>query len=448
MDQESFRKLLQTPHAGSSSTFTSRGSLLAAAPKSKVKTVDASQPAFKPRKVKKNSDLKYRDRAAERRVGDGNDYADVEAVLEDFEKRAADNEDKAAVEEQRRYLGGDEDHTILVKGLDMALVEQHKAKASMSIEDDDSLEQAFLEASSEKAVPKKRTREDIIRELKEKRGGETEGRDVRVTKIAEVEAKLLEEAKKQGKFKPIGFKPIGGSADGKKKKTKSDGKDGERKKKKRKLEGDSEQNVTATAGEESTPKPEVANSVPSPSTSKPAQPESQSEPADEDFDIFAGAGDYEGIDLGDDDDDEPTRPIVRASEEEEGLIPRHWIPTEDDGHPSRSQTESAPPPRSRSPGSRSPPPGPSMDIEEREEEEQPMRLIPLSSSAVPSIKELLAMDDPASGNHKKSKRKDKKKGGGGDDEGTKKKNAEAKAERDYKKLKSYTEKKAGASGNR
>ena len=45
------------------------------------KIVDASQPAFKPRNVKKVQDSKYRDRAAERRVGDGNDYAHVRPML-------------------------------------------------------------------------------------------------------------------------------------------------------------------------------------------------------------------------------------------------------------------------------------------------------------------------------------------------------------------------------
>jgi IK cytokine len=76
--------------------------------------MDASQPAFKPRKVKKGSS-QYRDRAAERRVGEGNDFAQVcssdslsliliimlfaqvEAVLEDFERQIADSEDKDAV---------------------------------------------------------------------------------------------------------------------------------------------------------------------------------------------------------------------------------------------------------------------------------------------------------------------------------------------------------------
>ena len=44
-------------------------------------TADASKPAFKPRKVKKDqvpaAGPKYRDRAAERLRGEGNDYAQV-----------------------------------------------------------------------------------------------------------------------------------------------------------------------------------------------------------------------------------------------------------------------------------------------------------------------------------------------------------------------------------
>lgn len=60
------------------------------------KTVSASEPAFKPRKVKKASES-YRDRAEERRLGKDGDYAQVEAILEEFEKRNADNEDKEAV---------------------------------------------------------------------------------------------------------------------------------------------------------------------------------------------------------------------------------------------------------------------------------------------------------------------------------------------------------------
>ena len=77
------------------------------------------------------------------------------------------------MEEQRKYLGGDADHTVLVKGLDFALLEQTKAKlaATDSVVDDEVLESAFLEGSSSApSIPRKRTREDILKELKEKRG--------------------------------------------------------------------------------------------------------------------------------------------------------------------------------------------------------------------------------------------------------------------------------------
>ena len=60
------------------------------------KIIPASEPAFKPRKVKKAPES-YRDRAEERRAGKEGDYAPVEAILEEFEKRNADNEDRAAV---------------------------------------------------------------------------------------------------------------------------------------------------------------------------------------------------------------------------------------------------------------------------------------------------------------------------------------------------------------
>lgn len=67
------------------------------------KTISASEPAFKPRKVKKSSEA-YRDRAEERRLGKEGDFAQVEAILEEFEKRNAENEDKAAVRAHMPFL--------------------------------------------------------------------------------------------------------------------------------------------------------------------------------------------------------------------------------------------------------------------------------------------------------------------------------------------------------
>ncbi|KAJ7917486.1 hypothetical protein B0H13DRAFT_2231392 [Mycena leptocephala] len=388
---------LRSGSSSSRQAQKSRGSLLVpgSTAASARKTVDASEPAFKPRKVKK---------AAERRVGEGNDYAQVEAVLEDFEKRLGNNN---ATDEQRKYWAA--------TGLDVALLEQNKAKASLSTVDDDSLEQAFREAASEPTVPKKRTREDIVRELKEKRG---------ITTSTPVNDGALEAAKKQGKFKPIGFKPIGTpEAKPKKKKVKADGTDGERKKKKRR--GVSIQSSSST-------------SLPP-----------EDDMADDDFDIFAGAGEYEGIDLGDEEDEEdgevagkPDNPELEDGEES-APPPRKWF-EEDEPDPQPSTSKLPLPTVSDKPSSRP------VDEDEEGELEQPTRLVPLASSALPSIKDLLAMDKAANSSEKRRKKKDKKKSGKDDDDDEEapsktKMSAEVKAERDYKRLKSYTDKKAGRS---
>ncbi|KAJ7714363.1 hypothetical protein B0H16DRAFT_524188 [Mycena metata] len=476
MDQDSFRRLLDSGSGSGSGGSTnkqsqrSRGSLLVPGGSNAAsarKTLDASEPAFKPRKVKK-AEGKYRDRAAERRVGEGNDYAQVEAVLEDFEKRLGDN--AGATDAQRAYLGGDSEHSILVKGLDIALLEQNKAKASLSTVDDDSLEQAFIAAA---APAKKRTREDMIRELKEKRGVKSAAAAVPAEKAQE-DARALEAAKKQGKFKPIGFTPIGGAATEKKKKrVKADGGvDGERKKKKRKIDAPAEEKSDQVDVSMPPPAaPSTSKDSASASSSKPPPPEDDDMP--DDFDIFAGAEEYAGIDLGEDEDDEEgeveegaaaRKPETTRSELEEGEhAPRKWF----------EEDESDPPPAAP----KLPlPPGPGKNLSrpmaeddgDEEEEQAPMRLVPLASSALPSIKELLAADKAANSSDKWRKRKDKK-GGRADgdrddvdgDEGAKdggeggakgkgkekqkqKMSAELKAERDYKRLKNYTDKKAAA----
>jgi len=336
------------------------------------------------------------------------------------------------VEAQRKYLGGDSEHSILVKGLDFALLEQNKAKATISAEDVDALDQAFLQSSSshhEPAAQKKRTREDIIRELKEQRASKPNS-DCSASKTSE-EVRLLE-AKQRGKFKPIGFKPIGSSTENKRKKTKTDGLEKEEKKKKRKPNAD-ELSVNNA-------KP-VTNSMPPPSSctrpnqlSKPVVPE---EPIDHDFDIFANAGEYEGIDTGDDDDDEDkltTRPRRDDMEAEEAAsvlnMPRRWI-SDDEPAPALTSRNILPLASVSERGAMS-----EVD-EDMDSDEQPMRLAPLTSSALPSIKDLLAMDKAASSYDKKRIRKDKKSKRGGDDDDDnepKKKSVEAKVDRDYKRL--------------
>jgi IK cytokine len=388
----------------------------------------------------------------------------VEAVLEDFEKRNANNEDKSVVEAQRRYLGGDSDHSILVKGLDMALLEQNKTRAAgLSIEDDDSLEQAFQDVSSQATGPKKRTREDLIRELKEKRAQKDEAiGGAPAAKTAEEEARLLEDAKKKGKFKPIGFKSVDPpeQTGKKKKKVKVDAKDGERKKRRKVVEDGTNLAAGQEAIQESAPAPLASDSSLRPTASLLVPPVLEPEPLD--FDIFAGAGEYEGIDLGDEDDEkeeEEEKSTIKEDNLPEGsepeFIPRRWIETDE---PEPTSDKQEPLPSILKP--HSPPPQPE-DGEEGEEGEQVMRLAPLASSALPSIKDFLAMDRAAGGHGKGKKRKGaKKEGAKNDNEDAKKRNAEAKANRDYKRsvtaiwsfvssshipsyrLKTYTDKKA------
>lgn len=311
------------------------------------------------------------------------------------------------IEEQRRYLGGDSEHTVLVKGLDFALLEQNKARATAATEDDDALEQVFQEASS--SLPKKRTREEIVNELKSKRlkgSGTPEGDVLKVVDAP------LEEAKKAGKFKPIGFKPIG-SADGAKKKKKV--------KVKAKAKEDAagvKKKVTtkpvAKPEEGKAPAPSEPATVASTSKNVPSAqpaPEPEPEPLDDEFDIFAGAGEYTGVDLGDDEESEgeisetgSRRARTSATPDAEAAPSRHWFETEEE----KAQRPPASPPRSKSP-----PPEPiSEEREEGEEEEEaPARLAPLASSSIPSIRDFLAMDAEAEKVEKRRAKKEKKKKG-------------------------------------
>lgn len=361
----------------------------------------------------------------------------VEAVLEDFEKRNANNEDKSAVEAQRRYLGGDSDHSILVKGLDIALLEQNKTRAAgLSAEDDDILEQAFQDITSQATVPKKRTRDDLIRELKEKRAQKGEVGDAPATTTAEEETLLLEEAKKKGKFKPIGYKPPEDAR--KKKKGKVNVNGGERKKK-RKVAEDGMVKDTPEHGTAPRAVVSALTGVESSTAPTPTLPEPEPEPVD--FDIFADAGEYKGIDLGDDEEEEEEDGVGVGEEapkqrdylfeEKEGrsseVIPRRWIET--DGLESTSHKQEL----LHSILERHPSPLHQSEKEETEEDGQLMRLMPLASSALPSIKDFLAMDSAAGGRAKRNKRKSGKKEGRKDNGDSKKRDAEVKADRDYKR---------------
>ncbi|KAI0033941.1 hypothetical protein K488DRAFT_69523 [Vararia minispora EC-137] len=466
MDQDSFRKLLSTNGlAQSTSTPPPRSSLLYGGAKKVAPGAKAlNEPAFKPRKVKKKSEGVYRDRAEERRQGKESDYAQIEAVLEDFEKRNAEHDDHAVVtrsisasgihtslfphasspflfrpsfqvEEKRKYLGGDSEHTVLVKGLDYSLLEQNKARlVSENVKhDDEALEAVFISTAA--PVAPKRSRADVLRELKEKRAAEAAEKqpvENTVTSAPPEERQLAA----TGKFKPIGFKPV--DEKGKKKKR------GERaleagekgKKKRRKVEAEDASGVAkprtismeatasaamvSDAGEPMVEVPTSGNPLALPPAAAP-----ESAPEDDDVDIFAGAGDYEGLALDSDGesaaeaDNKPPRcePSPPSPAPRRGWFNESREPTPPPGSASFASTSKLPAgPSSKAPIAVSRSPEPASHLEDNEEE-GPMRLQPLSSSALPSIKDLLALDEAAEKEEKRRAKKEKKKKGKGGGEG-------------------------------
>ncbi|CAG8460706.1 8042_t:CDS:2 [Diversispora eburnea] len=129
LNQDDFRKLLQTPRPGDAS---SKGILGIATPRQRIPQTPKiggsgsfAKPEIPSSKIKKSTrfrkletsdaetaDNKYRDRAAERRKGANPDYQETEQIL-----KALNSETLEAklIYEQSKYLGGDTEHTHLVK---------------------------------------------------------------------------------------------------------------------------------------------------------------------------------------------------------------------------------------------------------------------------------------------------------------------------------------------
>lgn len=327
-----------------------------------------------------------------------------------------------------------------MKGLDFALLEQTRAReaALNSTEDDELLENVLLAGPSTSTASttvsndskRKRTREDLVRELKERRSKADDSADKPATKAE----KGVEEARKEGKFKPIGFKPIGGSSSAAKK-------DGTRKKKKQKVEVGSKEAALAERPERRDEN-NVAEQSKSTATSQtvkrvnaPVEPD-----GDDDVDIFAGVGDYEGIGSDDESDNEtgvgPSS--TRRDTDVDNSFHKRIFDEED-------QDDETPPLRSPPNDAKAEVPGQSGNPDAGGgdillEPESPVRLAPLASSAVPSIRDILAADSALEIAEKRKARKEKKKANVGED-GKKKVSAETKLNREYKKLKAYTDQK-------
>lgn len=207
---------------------------------------------------------------------------------------------------------------------------------------------------------KKRTRQEIVEELKQKR--------------ARGDDKEPDPEKPQSRFKPIGAP-----------------KDGKPKKKK----------LVEKAG-----KSKTMQSDPSPqSVSAPPKELPSEQASDEDEDIFAGAGEYEGVDF-DEEEEEKLRAADAKTEAEKEAKKKNWFeePLPENGEEEEGQIEEAKAPKSTSP----PPPPTHPDPEESSVQQE--KLAPLASSKIRSISDFLAVDKDLEAEDKRKAKRDKRKG--------------------------------------
>lgn len=185
LSQDDFRKLLATPRHGASSssnfsnfktprtvikppptpsrvsvdsTYDTPNPYLSQTPrKIKIPSTPRNNGGFiKPsssatKKAKKSADdaSAYRDRAEERRRGENPDYIETEKILESINNIVGPDMTPSSTlsYEQSKYLGGDEKHTHLVKGLDYVLLAKQRSKENEeeSVVTDDDIEKLYIQ---------------------------------------------------------------------------------------------------------------------------------------------------------------------------------------------------------------------------------------------------------------------------------------------------------------
>ncbi|XP_025087492.1 protein Red-like isoform X1 [Pomacea canaliculata] len=168
LTNEDFRKMLMTPR-GPSSSYSA--TISQAKREAEIK-VDEEEDAATRRKKKKSyyaklkrdeeerqKELasKYRDRARERRDGQNRDEPEQMSTTADYRAVAPDAKSVQNYAERRKqmiqeskYLGGDMEHTHLVKGLDYALLDKVRAEiSSKEKEEEDKMEMAVTQNKEE-----------------------------------------------------------------------------------------------------------------------------------------------------------------------------------------------------------------------------------------------------------------------------------------------------------
>jgi IK cytokine len=279
----------------------------------------------------------------------------------------------------------------------MALLERMKHKqaneSDKTLEDvEDELDRALLE-KPKPAKGGKRTRDEMIAELKASRsgagdlgvpGGAGDGlekvkKDPRFKPIAKLEAGVS-----RAKEKEVGWKPV----EGEKKR---------RKKKRVKVDDPSVPVNTPLAPPAALPLP-----IPVPTIDL----------DDDEFDIFGDAGDYKGLDTDSDDDDALTaaksKTPTSAPAPSTTTLPakRSYFDDEDEESISLSTAPSAVTNLAATSARASKNTAGGSDGEQEQDdggEGRPMRLQPLSGSAIPSVRDLLDLD---AAQEKEEKRKE------------------------------------------
>ncbi|XP_030216844.1 protein Red isoform X2 [Gadus morhua] len=174
LTNDDFRKLLMTPRSAPSSAPPSKSR-----PEMPKDYNEDEDPAARRRKkksyyaklrqqeVERERELaeKYRDRARERRDGVNKDYEETELISTTANYRAVGptaEADKSAAEKRRqviqesKFLGGDMEHTHLVKGLDFALLQKVRAEiTSKEKEEEDLMEKVQKEVKKDVEVEEK-----------------------------------------------------------------------------------------------------------------------------------------------------------------------------------------------------------------------------------------------------------------------------------------------------
>ena len=287
--------------------------------------------------------------------------------------------DKETAEQQRAFLGGDAEHSIAVKGLDMSLLAAEKAKlerisdpdAERALEDAfEGLEDEDASSAAVEAAPAARSRDEILRDLMAKNaaGGAAD-------------ADALLKAKAEGKFRRVGDKPepakAAGAAGAVRTVVGPDGKVKKLRKKKKPAKP-----VASTSSAAPAVKAEPAPRAPTP-------PPPEPEPVDDLDDLFGGTVAPYQRPTYDDSDSDDAKPKPSASAATDVKPAQRVKYFDEDDADLRADPIAAPElPKLPPPSAK----GKERATEAEAEADAPMRLQPLASTAVSDIRALLDMD--------------------------------------------------------